>query len=104
VDGCGPFRIFLQIFLPNAKPVIATVMIFAFNGVWTDYLTPTLYLSQDKTLLAVLMANAFRNPQGQPYTTWTLAGNIVYALPLIIVFFFAQKYILKGVVTSGLKG
>jgi ABC-type glycerol-3-phosphate transport system permease component len=79
-------------------------MIFAFNGVWTDYLTPVLYLSSDKTLLPVLMANAFRNPQGHPYTTWTLAANIVYAMPLIIVFFFAQKYILKGVVTTGLKG
>ncbi len=38
VDGCGPFRIYWQIFLPNAKPVIATVMIFAFNNVWGDYL------------------------------------------------------------------
>lgn len=104
VDGCGPFRIFWQIFMPNAKPVIATVMIFAFNGVWGDYLMPLIYLSANKTLLGVAMATAFRNPQGFDYKTISLAANVIYILPLIVVFFFAQKHILKGVVTSGLKG
>ncbi len=104
VDGCGPLRMFLQIFLPNAKPVIATSLIFGFNGVWGDYLTPIMYLNNEKTLLPVVITNAFRNPQGYPYQTITLAANVVYILPLIVVFFIAQKQILRGVVTSGLKG
>jgi ABC-type glycerol-3-phosphate transport system permease component len=104
VDGAGPWRVFLQIFLPNAKPVLATAMIFGFNGVWGDYLTPLLLLNDDKTLLGVKMTKAFVNPHGAAYQTITMAANVIYILPLIVVFFFAQKYILRGVVTSGLKG
>ena len=104
VDGCGPFRIYWQIFLPNAKPVIATVMIFAFISVWSDYLKPLIYLSSQKTLLGVALASAFKNPQGFDMKTVSLAAGVVYVLPLILIFFVFQKNILKGVVTSGLKG
>ena len=104
VDGCSPYRVFWQIFLPNAKPALATVFIFTFSGIWGDYYTPSIYLNNAKTLLAVRLAGSFRNPQGYSYTTLTLAANVLYTLPLIIIFFVGQKYILKGVVTSGLKG
>ncbi len=104
VDGAGPFRIYWQIFLPNTKPVIATVMIFAFSGVWSDYMAPLILLNDDKTLLAVKMATNYVNPQGITLTTVTMAANLVYILPLVILFFMAQKNILKGVATTGLKG
>jgi multiple sugar transport system permease protein len=104
VDGCSPLRIYWQIFMPNAKPVIATVIIFAVIGVWGDYLTPLIYLSSKKTLLGVALASAFKNPQGIELYTVSLAASVIYIIPLILVFFFAQKYILQGVVTSGLKG
>jgi multiple sugar transport system permease protein len=104
VDGSGPLRIYAQIFMPNSKPVIATVMIFTFHWVWSDYLTPLLLLDSSKTLLSVAMATAFRNPQGIDYKTISLAANVIYILPLVAIFFLAQKHILQGVVTSGLKG
>ena len=104
MDGCNPLRIFLQIFLPNAKPVLATVMFFAFLGVWGDYLTPLIYLNDNNTLLGVKMATGFKNPQGITLTTVSLAANVYYILPMVVVFFIAQKNILKGVITSGLKG
>lgn len=104
VDGCTPLRIFLQIFLPNAKPVIATAMFFAFLGVWGDYLTPLIYLNDNNTLLGVKMATGFKNPQGITLTTISMAANVLYIFPMVVVFFIAQKNILKGVVTSGLKG
>lgn len=104
VDGASSFRIYAQIFMPNSKPVIALTMIFAFNGVWGDYLKPLIFLSSSKQLLGVVMATAFKNPQGFDLKTVSLAANVIYVLPLIVVFFFAQKHILKGVVTSGLKG
>jgi multiple sugar transport system permease protein len=103
-DGCGAFRIFLQIFLPNAKPVLATSFIFNFSGIWGDYFTPLIFLNDAKTTLGVKLATAFVDPQGHPFTTLTLAANVLYALPLVLLFFLGQKYILKGVVTSGLKG
>jgi ABC-type glycerol-3-phosphate transport system permease component len=64
LDGCGPFRVFWQILLPNSKPVIATVSIFAFSGIWGDYITPMLFLSQKMTLMGVTMATNFVDPRG----------------------------------------
>jgi multiple sugar transport system permease protein len=104
IDGCSPFQIYWKIFLPNAQPVIATVMIFGFMNVWGDYLMPSIYLNASKTLLGVTLASAFKNPQGFDLKTISLAASVIYILPMIIVFFFGQKHILKGVVTSGLKG
>lgn len=104
IDGCGAFRIFWQILLPNSKPVIATVLIFAFNGLWGDYIRPSIYLTDAKTLLGVKMATAFVDPVGNSLRTVSLAATLIYILPLVIVFFFGQKYILKGLITSGLKG
>jgi ABC-type glycerol-3-phosphate transport system permease component len=79
-------------------------MIFAFNGIWGDYLTPLLFLSDKMTLLGVKMASAFVDPHGNALRTVSLAATVIYILPLVIVFFFGQKYILKGLITSGLKG
>jgi len=104
VDGCGPFRVFWRIFLPNAKPAVATAFIFNFQGVWGDYITPLIYLSDAKTTLSVKLQGAYLTPQGHALVTITLAANVVYTLPLVIIFFLGQKYILRGVVTSGLKG
>lgn len=104
VDGASAFRIFWQIFLPNSKPVLATVMFFAFMSVWSDYLGPLIYLNDNNTLLGVKLATGFKNPQGITLTTVSMAANVIYILPMIIVFFILQKNILRGVVTSGLKG
>jgi multiple sugar transport system permease protein len=98
VDGCGPLRMYGAIFLPNAKPAIATVMIFAFMSVWGDYFTPLIFLNPDKTLLGVALARYFGRSTG------VLAATVLYIIPVVIIFFYAQKYILEGVVTTGLKG
>jgi multiple sugar transport system permease protein len=104
VDGCGYLRIFWQIFLPNAKPVIAISFILNFVYVWGDWFTPIIYLNSDNTTLAAKLGSDYVDPMGNPLQTVTMAGSIIYALPLIIMFFLAQKHILKGIVTSGLKG
>lgn len=104
LDGCNQFQIFSQILLPNSKPVIATVLIFGFNGIWQDYLTPSLFLSNKMTLLGVTMATAFVDPRGLALRTVSFAATVIYIIPLVALFFFGQKYILKGLITSGLKG
>jgi ABC-type glycerol-3-phosphate transport system permease component len=63
-----------------------------------------IYLKADNTTLAVLINTVFRNPAGNLITTLTVAGTVVYILPMVVVFFLGQRYILQGVVTSGLKG
>jgi len=104
VDGCGKFRIFWQIFLPNSLPAIAASAIFSFTWVWGDWLYPSLFLSDDITTLAVKLATAYVDPHQNPLITLTMAGVVIYVLPMVIVFFLAQKYIIQGVVTTGLKG
>jgi len=104
VDGANPFRIFWQIFLPNAKPALATSFILNFIWVWGDYLTPILYLNDRITTLAVKLQSAYNDPEGNALVTVVMAASVLYTLPLIIMFFLAQKHILQGVVTSGLKG
>ncbi len=104
VDGANPLRIFVQIFLPNAKPVLATAFILNFIWVWGDYLTPILYLSDRNTTLAVKLQSAYIDPHGNTLVTVVMAASVLYTLPLIVMFFMAQKHILQGVITSGLKG
>jgi multiple sugar transport system permease protein len=104
MDGARTFRIYLQIVLPNSYPALATSFILAFLSVWGDWLMPLLYLNDRNTTLAVKLINAYVNPQGFPIVTPTLAASVLYILPPVIMFFFVQKYIMQGVVTSGLKG
>jgi multiple sugar transport system permease protein len=104
VDGCTPFGIFWRIFLPNAQPVIATSSILNFVWVWGDWFTPMIYLRNDNTTLAVLVNNVYKTPAGTFLTTLTIAGIVVYILPVVLVFFLGQRYILKGVLTTGLAG
>jgi ABC-type glycerol-3-phosphate transport system permease component len=107
VDGAAPFRIFWQIFLPNAKPALATSFILNFVYVWGDWLAPIIYLSDAKTTLAVKLAaptyTAPGNVSGYVFITITLAAAVLYTIPPVIMFFLAQKNIMEGVVTSGLK-
>lgn len=105
MDGCNQFDIYWRIFLPNSLPVIATSAIFNFNGVWGDWLGPTLYLSgKISTLAAALTGQFYINPHNVVIVTLTLAAVVLYMLPMIVIFMFGQKYIVQGVVTTGLKG
>jgi len=104
VDGARVYRIFLQIVLPNSYPALATSFILAFLSVWGDWLMPLLYLTDKNTTLAVKLITAYVNPQGFPIVTPTLAASVLYILPPVVMFFFVQKYIMQGVVTSGIKG
>ena len=104
VDGCSRLRIFWQIFLPLSGPVLATSAIFHFQWVWGDWFTPNIFLTQERTTLSVLLSTAYRDPNGNALETVTMAAIVVYLLPMLLIFLFAQKYIVQGIVTSGIKG
>jgi multiple sugar transport system permease protein len=103
IDGCSRLRVFWQIFMPNAGPVIAASAIFAFQWVWGDYLMQTIFLNERYATLAMRLATAYVDPRDNPLYTQTFAAIVIYILPLILIFFFAQKNIIRGVVTTGLK-
>jgi multiple sugar transport system permease protein len=104
LDGCGYGRIFWQIFLPLAIPAVVTAFLISFTGVWGDFLTPLLLLNQDNTTLAVAMTVGYVDPHSNPLITVQAAGALLYILPEILLFFFAQRYFVRGIVTSGMKG
>jgi ABC-type glycerol-3-phosphate transport system permease component len=104
LDGCGYGRMFWRIFLPLSVPVLVTAFLLSFVWVWGDYVAPTLFLSQDNTTLAVALAAGYVDPKGNTLPNVQAAGALLYILPEIVVFFFAQRYFVRGIVTSGLKG
>lgn len=104
IDGAGPLRTFVQIFLPNARPVLAVTFLFAFSWVWGDWFHQALFLSSEKATLAMKLATAFTDPRGNQIVTLTLAGLTIYAVPLIVVYLLMQRQLIAGIVTTGLKG
>ena len=103
IDGCGEFRIFWQIILPLSKPALATIGIFTFMATWNDFLGPLIYLNSPEKLTAAVGLASFR---GLYSTQWHLlmAASTVMTLPMIVLFFAAQKYFVQGIVLTGIKG
>ena len=105
LDGCGWLRIFTRIFLPLSKPVLATSFILSFTWVWGDFFTPEIFLNNDKTTLAVAIGSGYTDPAtNAPLTNVMAAGTMFYVLPVLVVFFFAQRSFVRGIATTGLKG
>ena len=103
IDGCGPFRIFWQIMLPLSKPVLVTVAVFAFVTHWNDFMTPLIYLNSVENRTLALGLATFSDVYGVDIVS-LMAASATVLLPVLIVFFIAQRYLVKGVVMSGIKG
>lgn len=104
IDGAGEFRIFAQIILPNAVPAILTVGMFNFMGNWNDLLWPLIMTSkpETRTITAGLAMLTGHGPSVTPYGV-VMAGALISALPLLIVFFFVQKRFVEGIAMTGMK-
>ncbi len=102
IDGCSRLRIYTSIMLPLAKPAAATLVIFTFLTSWNDFFDPLIYIS-DRTLMTLPLAlSLFTDESG---TAWhhLMSASVMATLPLLIVFFFAQKQFIEGVAMTGLK-
>jgi multiple sugar transport system permease protein len=103
VDGANPWQIFRRIYIPLARPALATLAIFQFMWSWNDLLDPLIYLRDLPTYTTTVGLAFF---QGQFVGKWPemMAGALVSLLPMIILFVVAQKYFVRGITLSGLKG
>lgn len=103
IDGASNYRIYWQIILPLAKPALATVMIFSIINHWNEFVLPLIYLhSTDKWTMAIGLQGF-----SDLYSTqwhWLMAASTVMVLPLIILFFSAQRYYLEGIHMTGISG
>jgi len=104
IDGCTKFGIFYRIILPLCKPALVTVAIFSFYWRWQDFIQPVIYLSKPKLYTVSVALRLFADPTS--VTNWgaMFAMASVSILPVMIVFFILQKYIVEGISTTGLKG
>jgi multiple sugar transport system permease protein len=104
VDGANHLQIFWEVILPLLKAPIATIATFLFVGLWNNLLAPLMYLQTiDLYTLPVYVSTLYNiNQTVQPWPT-IMAAAVLTTVPLIVVFFFAQRYILDSVVISGLK-
>lgn len=103
VDGAGEFRIFWQIMLPLVRPALLVMAVFTFLWTWHEFFLPLVFLSDTEQYPLSLGLYAFRTRR---VTEWNLmmAGATLTTLPLIVIFFAAQKYFLEGIKMTGLKG
>jgi multiple sugar transport system permease protein len=114
IDGCSEFTIYARIMLPLAKPALITVAIFTFLAAWNDFVGPLLYINTpERFTLAVGLANfrasfgsGLRDMGAGGRSRWDLlmAFAMTMTAPVLVVFFFAQRYFVQSVVLTGLKG
>lgn len=104
IDGCSEFRIFVQIVLPLAKPALTVVALFQFMATWNDFLGPLIYLTDQKDFTLALGLQFFQSQHGG--TPWHLlmAASTLIVIPVVLLFFLAQRTFIEGVSMSGLKG
>lgn len=103
IDGCGFWRIYWHVMLPLVKPTLAAIAIFTFMGTWNDFMGPLIYLADQRLYPLSLGLYAF-NVQAGGNIGMMMAGSFLMTLPVIIIFFFAQKYFIQGITMSGMKG
>ncbi|MBP1570524.1 MAG: carbohydrate ABC transporter permease [Oscillospiraceae bacterium] len=103
VDGCGKFRIWSTIMLPLSKPIIATLAVFQFQWSYNDFMGPLIYLNSAKKFTVQLGLAAFRSSFTTRYDL-IMAGSMMALIPVLIIYAFGQKYIVKGIALSGIKG
>lgn len=103
IDGCGKFRIWATIIVPLSKPIIATLSVFLFQGTYNDFMGPLIYLNTDTKFTIQLGLASFRNSFATRYDL-IMAGSMLALIPVLIIYIVCQKYIVKGIVMSGLKG
>ena len=101
--GAGEVRIFAQIMLPLCKPAMASVAIFTFINTWSDFMGPMLYLNRQESYTLSIGLQAFLQ---QHYVQWgiLMAASAIFTIPMIVLFFFAQKYFIEGITVTGVKG
>jgi ABC-type glycerol-3-phosphate transport system permease component len=103
VDGCNQFQAFWYVIVPLCRPVLAVCVVFVFLDTWNDLLRPLVYLTDDADYtVAIGMANLVT--RANPQMNLLMAANLVMMLPAIVVYFFAQKRLIGGIASAGLKG
>lgn len=104
IDGCSEWTIFWRVILPLSTPVLATAALLHFLHAWNDFLGPLLYLTRKETFTLSLALQSYQSQQGGVQWHYLMAASTVTILPVIVLFFFAQRTFIQGIATTGSKG
>lgn len=102
IDGCGNLRIYSTITLPLIKPALAVVAVQTFQGAWNNFLGPYIYINTKDKMTMALGLQWFRTDYGSMYGEM-MASTLVMTLPIIVIFFFCQRYMVQGISLTGIK-
>jgi multiple sugar transport system permease protein len=103
VDGASAFRVFWDIVLPLMRPALITTTIFTFIWTWNDFFTPLIYLTKTQLFTVTVALNALVDSESQLGIGRLFAMSLLSLMPVLIVFTVAQKYLIRGIATTGLK-
>ena len=105
IDGANTFQIFTRIVLPLVRPALLAVGIFSFQGFWNDFLGPLIYLNDlPKYTMTLGMFFFVGGASEAPKWHWLMAMSTLIALPILLIFFLAQRQFIEGITLTGLKG
>lgn len=103
IDGAGHPRIFFKIMIPLSLPALATTAIFSFIWTWNDFFSQLIFLTQPDMYTVPIALRSFLDATGESSWGEMFAMSIVSIIPLFLIFLFGQKYLVKGIATTGLK-
>jgi multiple sugar transport system permease protein len=104
IDGANTAQIIMQVIVPLSKPAIATVIIFTFWWTWNSFLEPFIFLSSPDLFPVSVGLNFFNDQYGTIFYDRLIAASVLSMVPMILLFFFAQRYFIEGIQLTGLKG
>ncbi|MBM7654324.1 carbohydrate ABC transporter permease [Neobacillus cucumis] len=103
VDGLNEYGIYFKIILPLSKPALTTLIVLTFVNTWNDYMGPFIYLNSTEVKTIQLGLRMFVTLYDAQYAL-IMAASLISIIPITIIFIFAQKYIIEGIATTGMKG
>ena len=103
IDGASEFRIYWQIIMPLSKPVFAALAVLSFVRHWNELLEPLIYLNRQDMLTLSLGLLTFRSEAGTAYHL-LMAASILALIPILVLFFFTQRFFIEGITLTGIKG
>lgn len=103
IDGCNPLSLFWRIHLPLSLPALGVVNIFQLTFIWNDFINPLIYLHKEPQFTVALGLRLFQGRMSNNMQD-LMAASLLAVLPTLIIFFFAQRYFVQGIVVSGVKG
>jgi multiple sugar transport system permease protein len=103
VDGANYIAIYRKVIMPMSKPALCSVGVFTFMSTWNDFMGPLLYLNRHSVRTVSLGLQVFIG-QYRTQLNYMMAATCLAIIPMIVIFFFAQRYFIEGITFSGLKG